>query len=524
MIRFKSITTKFILIGLIMIFFTTAYLFWDYRFTQHIKGEATRINIAGQMRFRNFEMAWLIHKILDTKNPDLRESLIMELKHKMDTFEDIAKNLKEGNRSLDIRPLEYKEGQIMLDNIIDEWHSDFKPMLLKGIELQEKEAGIILDKYNAGIQGYVYRIDKFVSSLEKEYKRKMRKRDISRLYFIGFLAMVSMFILIYVRNLIILPTIRLSDAAKEIAAGNFDARVENKTNDEIGELSKSFNYMTQTLKSLIDGLKERTVELEFARDMAEAATRAKSEFLANISHELRTPLNAIIGFSDVMQIGLGGELTDKQKEYIRTIQKSGDHLLGIINDILDLSAVEAGKMELSYSDVDVNALINESLFFIMEKAMRHGIKVTTDVGENIGTIEADEKRLKQVLVNLLSNAVKFTLDRGSISVSARRVDSSWLMTNIDELSAMSYERNRDFVEISVADTGIGIKPEDTDRLFKPFQQLESPYKKRYEGTGLGLALCKRIVKLHGGDIWAESEYGKGSRFAFKMPVKRRCGQ
>ncbi len=162
-------------------------------------------------------------------------------------------------------------------------------------------------------------------------------------------------------------------------------------------------------------------------------------------------------------------------------------------------------MELSYSDVDVKALIDENMLFIREEAMKHGIKVTTDVEENIGTIEADEKRLKQVLINLLSNAVKFTPDGGSVSVRVCLVD-------------------RNFVEISVTDTGVGMKPEDMGKLFEPFQQLESSYGKRYEGTGLGLALCKRIVELHGGNIWAESEHGKGSRFVFKMPVKRRYGQ
>jgi len=548
-----------------MLSFAAMYLFYDYSFTRHVRGEATRVNIAGQMRFRNFEMAWLMHRIAEAKLPELRESLIMELKHEMDTFEGIAMDLKEGNKSLGINPLEYKEGQIMHNNIMDKWHSGFKPMLLKGIEASGRDLWEILDRYDSGIHGYVYEIDKFVSFIEDDYKKEIRERDIFRLYFIGFLAMASVLIVIYARKFIIIPILRLKDTVKEIEMGNFDARVEIKTGDEPGdeivELSKSFNHMALVLKTIIDeniklieGLekkvKERTkeledmnrqllslnMELEFNREkadeaklQAEAATRAKSEFLANMSHELRTPLNAIIGFSEIMQMGLGGELTEKQKEYIGAVYKSGTHLLGLISDILDLSKVEAGKMELSYSDVDVKTVINESLLFVREKAMKHRIKVTTDVEESTGAIEGDERRSKQVLVNLLSNAVKFTPDGGSVSVQARRVkgqesgvkereetiDDSLLATG-----PLLLAPDRNFIEISVADTGIGIKPEDMGKLFEPFQQLESTYEKKYEGTGLGLALCKRIVELHGGNIRAESEYGKGSRFTFKMPIER----
>ncbi|MEW6739585.1 MAG: ATP-binding protein [Nitrospirota bacterium] len=526
----KSLTSKFILMGLIMLSFTAAHLFRDYRFTQHIRGEATRVNMAGQMRFRNFEMAWLIHRIAEAKKPELRESLIMELKHEMNTFEAIARYIKEDNESLNIYFFEYKEGQIMLNNIMDKWHGDFKPMLLKGIEASGKDLHEILDKYDSAIHDYVYEIDKFVGFIEDHYKRELRERDIFRLYFIGFLALVCLFIVIYARNLIIMPAMRLRDAVKEIEKGNFGTRIDIKTGDEIEELSKSFNNMAETLgitfnenRLLIEGLeekvKERTRQLEDSnyelqllnrelavrREEAEAATRAKSKFLANMSHELRTPLTAIIGFSELMQMRIGGELTDKQKRYIEAINKSGAHLLGLINDILDLSKVEADKMELSYSDVDIKNIINESLIFMREKSMKHGIKVATDVEENIDIIKADEKRLKQVLINLLSNAVKFTPDGGSVGVRARLADS-------------------DSIEISVTDTGIGIAKEDMGKLFEPFQQLGSIYEKRCEGTGLGLALCKRIVELHGGNIWAESEYGKGSRFAFKMSIKRRCEQ
>ena len=253
------------------------------------------------------------------------------------------------------------------------------------------------------------------------------------------------------------------------------------------------------------------IKEEYERDLmaakvsAESASKAKSEFLANMSHELRTPLNAIMGFSEMMLQGMAGGLTEKQREFLRDIHESGVQLLSLINDILDLSKIEAGKMELFYSEVDVAQLIEKSLVFFKEKALRHRLSLTSRIAEDVGTVEMDEKRMKQVLVNLLSNAVKFTPDGGSITVHARRRRGP---------------AAEDLLEVTVQDTGIGIRDEDMHRLFEPFQQLESTYEKRYQGTGLGLAMVKNIVELHGGDVRAESEYGRGSRFTFVIPVKR----
>jgi signal transduction histidine kinase len=257
---------------------------------------------------------------------------------------------------------------------------------------------------------------------------------------------------------------------------------------------------------LIEGLeqkvKERTSELEIARLQAEAASRAKSDFLANMSHELRTPLNAIIGFSEMMKDGMAGPLSETQKEYLTDIWDSGRHLLSLINDILDLSKIEAGKLEFELSEFNLRELIDRSLVMFKEKAMKHNIKVKAEVEEGIENIEADERKIKQVMFNLLSNAFKFTPDGGSVSVRARRIEAG------------------DFVEISVEDTGIGISEEDQKKLFQPFQQLETVLSKKHPGTGLGLAICKSIVELHGGRIWVESEVGKGTRFIFTIPVKR----
>jgi len=241
-------------------------------------------------------------------------------------------------------------------------------------------------------------------------------------------------------------------------------------------------------------------ELEVARSLAESANRAKSDFLANMSHELRTPLNAIIGFSDIMIRGMSGPLTDKQIDFTRDIHESGKHLLTLINDILDLSKVEAGKMELKPGTVHVQELIERSLVMFQEKAMKHRINVDFRVADGITSITADEIKLKQVLVNLLSNAFKYTPDGGSIVVRA------WIEAGAGEFG------------FSVADTGPGIRPEDIPKLFQPFQQLETTLSLKIPGTGLGLNLCKKFIEMHGGKIWVESEVGTGSTFLFVIPA------
>lgn len=249
-------------------------------------------------------------------------------------------------------------------------------------------------------------------------------------------------------------------------------------------------------------------DLLAAKSAAETANRAKSDFLANMSHELRTPLNAIIGFSEVLEDGLYGDLNDRQKTYAHHIYTSGKHLLSLINDILDLSKVEAGKMEFEASRFPIRAVLNSSVVMLKEKAMKHGLALSVEVEPEADIpIEADERKIKQIVFNLLSNAVKFTPDGGRVTVRAR-------MAAVENGS----EEQR-MLEVCIEDTGIGIKEEDLPRLFGEFTQFNhSVLTKEYEGTGLGLALTKRLVELHHGRIWVESEYGKGSRFYFTLPV------
>jgi signal transduction histidine kinase len=240
-------------------------------------------------------------------------------------------------------------------------------------------------------------------------------------------------------------------------------------------------------------------EIEEKSRQIEAANRHKSEFLANMSHELRTPLNAIIGFSEVLGEKYFGELNEKQGEYVDDILSSGRHLLSLINEILDLSKVEAGRMELELATFDLPLAIENARTFVRERATKHGINLDVTVDDRLGDFMGDERKIKQILLNLLSNAVKFTPEGGRIGIDAKQIDGS--------------------VQISVSDTGIGIAPEDQARIFEEFRQVSSDYAHKGEGTGLGLTLAKKFVELHGGKIWVESEVGKGSKFTFTLPLK-----
>jgi GAF domain-containing protein len=263
---------------------------------------------------------------------------------------------------------------------------------------------------------------------------------------------------------------------------------------EVVELLKTF--ATQSVLAIQNARLFR--EIEEKSQQIEAANQHKSEFLANMSHELRTPLNAIIGFSEVLGERLFGDLNEKQAEYTEDILSSGRHLLSLINEILDLSKVEAGRMELEIAPFDLPLAIDNARTFVRERATKHGITLDVSVDERLGDFVGDERKIKQILLNLLSNAVKFTPEGGRIGIDARQTDGS--------------------VEISVSDNGVGIAPEDQPKIFEEFRQVGTDYAHKIQGTGLGLTLAKKFVELHGGKIWVESEVGKGSTFIFTLPI------
>jgi signal transduction histidine kinase len=283
------------------------------------------------------------------------------------------------------------------------------------------------------------------------------------------------------------PIRKMDTQLAAIASGDFSGDVNVPNRDELGTLAANLNRMRDQLGRLYGEV--------------ETASRHKSEFLANMSHELRTPLNAVIGFSEVLQDRLFGDLNDKQAEYVGDIHTSGQHLLALINDILDLSKIEAGRMDLQVVPFALSEVLQNSVALIRERATRQGTALGLEVEPSAGAITADERKIKQVVFNLLTNALKFTTRGGHVDVTARGDD--------------------DDVFVSVRDDGVGVARADQGRIFEEFQQVGTSHLQ--EGTGLGLALSRRFVELHGGRLWVESEPGQGSTFTFSLPRTRSTG-
>jgi PAS domain S-box-containing protein len=282
---------------------------------------------------------------------------------------------------------------------------------------------------------------------------------------------------------------------------------------DIGERKKA----EESIRQANIQLKETTVRANEMAEQAEAANRAKSDFLANMSHELRTPLNGIIGFTELVADQQVGDLNDTQTEYLNDVLASSRRLLSLINDVLDLAKIEAGKMGLTLSEVDIEGLLKSSLTVVKEKATNHHIRLLSHFEGLPEEIEADQRKLKQIVHNLLSNAVKFTPDGGVVTLSAASGPHAQTAFNARPFPIPTDDRGR-FVIISVSDTGIGIEEEDIIRIFNPFEQADGSIRRKFQGTGLGLSLTKRLVELHKGTIWAESAgEGQGSTFRVLLP-------
>ncbi|NBO19410.1 MAG: HAMP domain-containing protein [Proteobacteria bacterium] len=322
--------------------------------------------------------------------------------------------------------------------------------------------------------------------------------------------LISYLLAINLQHEISRPILKLSDVARQVSQ-NRDytlraAPVGNPEDDknELVILTESFNAMLTEIDARDQQLKQKNTELEKAKDVAESANRSKSQFLANISHELRTPLNAIIGFSSILMNQLFGALGDgKYLEYARDINESGVHLLDIINDILDLSKAEAGKLTLSFEEVHVAKSINKCMTILSERAQKGGVTINTSMPKTLPSLVADRLRFIQILLNIMSNSVKFTAEGGKVLVEVRTQEAGGEVSH--------------FV-ITVEDTGIGMSPGDVEKAFQSFGQVDSGLNRKYEGTGLGLPLTKKLIELHHGSIQIESELGVGTRVTLVFPA------
>ena len=296
------------------------------------------------------------------------------------------------------------------------------------------------------------------------------------------------------------PIVALRNGVKAFGQEKSNAHISEDAPDEVGDLAREFNKMASQLQSYTTSLEQKVSE---KTAQLELANRHKSEFLANMSHELRTPLNAVIGFSDALKEQYFGALNDKQQEYVKDINESGQHLLSLINDILDLSKIEAGHMDLDWVKFSLPMAIDNAFVLVRERALRHQLQLRADIAPDITDVVADQRKFKQILVNLLTNAVKFSYPDGWVEVIARR----------DTLGSHVGKG----VIVTVKDSGMGIASTDHAAIFEEFHQVKAGGSAKQEGTGLGLSLAKRLVELHGGKIWVESELGKGAAFSFTLP-------
>ena len=279
----------------------------------------------------------------------------------------------------------------------------------------------------------------------------------------------------------------------------YELRIGDRLRHYEASVAKSSEEEVLSIVRNISARKQTEMELLKAKEVAEAGSRSKSEFLATMSHELRTPLNAILGLSQLLAQGIFGELNAKQMEYITSIYSSGEHLLLLINDILDLSKVEAGKEELLITPISVPEICQSCLCLIRETAFKKGLVLTSQIDPQVKFCMGDERRVKQMLLNLLSNAIKFT-PAGKVELIVRQVSGA--------------------IAFTVEDTGIGIAEEDIPSLFQPFSQVDKNFNRQYEGTGLGLVLTRKLARLHGGDVTVRSILGKGSQFTLSLPDKQ----
>ena len=530
--RFKSLTGKLVFVGIIALAFTTFYVSAEFMFTEHIRGEATRINMAGNLRFRSLRIAWLLHRMVENKRPELKETVMDEIK----AFENIAGTLRSGRKDIGVRPVADRDEMKGLDSILNNWNSQIKPLVLNVLEHPDDKATATHDRYDSLINGYVSEINGFVGVLEEHFKDRIRRFNIFRACALVLFVIVSSSIALYIRKGIIKPVKSLSDAAKEIGMGNFDARIDVKGDDDIGLLAGTMNEMAFEIKEAVTNMEAlvqwRTEELEAANEemassneelqasysqlevttaeleevnqkFAEAndelkgLERLKTNFLHTISHELRSPLSPILGYLEVMKNGGVGELTSKQKEVVEEMHLCGRNMQLLIDELLEVASIQAGNILLDFKEVDLYQILLHAVKDVRKYAEEISTEIEIRVPEDTVLLVGDRKSLSEIFTHLLRNAVKFSRGKGKVEVEVKVKDNG--------------------VEVTVSDMGIGIPKDRFDKIFDVFYQVDSSWARRYEGVGLGLYLVKKLTDLHNGSIRVESKEGEGTTFRVFIP-------
>jgi signal transduction histidine kinase len=432
-----------------------------------------------------------------------------------------------------LNSINYYTNETILNDLMTSYKNDKNIIYFKVHASEEMYAHI---SYFKALDWYIV-IATPVHELQKPAKELVSRQSIviSLIFFGGLIA--STFIMATISK----PIQTLAHYAKELPNYSIeDLTDENnyshlplRSRDEVGNLARSFISMQTDLQRKVRELIETSAREErMKKELAEEANRAKSQFLANMSHELRTPLNHIIGFTELVLDSNTGHLNDTQKEFLCDVLSSSKHLLSLINDILDLAKIETGKMTLNCTNFNLTTLIENSLLMIKEKAQQHHISIKKQFEEDDNAITGDERKIKQVIVNLLSNSVKFTPDHGYIRIETKILNQKEAANSLaeinttlakDKLNIIANSNNKQgfykkFVFVSISDSGIGLQRDKLEHIFKPFEQVENSYSRKYQGTGLGLSMCRQLVELHNGEIWAESDgINQGSTFTFIIP-------
>lgn len=499
-LQLKAALILFLLLSLNAIMLGTAF-----NVSRLLRDDARTINVAGSLRFRSVELAHLVEIYVNSLGlkPGEETRTRERIQNKLKEFIRLLYGLRDGNLEFDLPPARDPSVIQALNKNIREWLEEILPRLSLYLA-SPQEARFFVVNLEEQFSNYVRAVNQTVKVLEEYSAGKVRAYHRLQYLFLALTLVVAALGVYLVYRLIQKPAMEILDGMKAMAAGDLSRRVNLASRDEMGELASGFNLMAARLQELHSGLEqkvaERTAELQEKNLQLEAATRHKSEFLANMSHELRTPLNSIIGFSELLEDETFGPLNEKQKDYVCNVVTSGRHLLTLINDILDLSKVEAGKMELRSEEFLLSDALSSIIGTVQTLAAKKETILDVKQDPELTHLFADLSKFKQIMYNLLSNAIKFTPEKGRVEIEARREQSQVL--------------------ISVHDSGIGIRPEDQERIFLEFQQIESGNGRKPEGTGLGLALTKRFVQMHGGTIWVQSQPGQGATFTFTLPLSK----